>query len=79
LEEKNRLIEKKTQAAMQASQDRNRVSTEVQEIRDQMDIKDRKINVLQRKVIFFTCLCFIHVAPNTVLLANHCIVFIIIY
>jgi golgin subfamily B member 1 len=52
LEEKNRLIDKKTQAVVQASQDRNRVSTEVQELRDHMDIKDRKINVLQRKVFF---------------------------
>lgn len=50
LEEKNRLIEKKTQAAMQAQQDRNRMNTELTEIKDHMDIKDRKINVLQRKV-----------------------------
>lgn len=52
LEEKNRLIEKKTQAAIQAQQERNRFNTELTEIRDHMDIKDRKINVLQRKVSF---------------------------
>lgn len=50
LEEKNRMIEKKTQAAMQAQQERNRMNTELTEIKDHMDIKDRKINVLQRKV-----------------------------
>ena len=50
LEEKNRLIEKKTQAALQAQQERNRLNTELTELKDHMDIKDRKINVLQRKV-----------------------------
>lgn len=46
------MIEKKTQAAMQAQQDRNRMNTELTEIKDHMDIKDRKINVLQRKVSY---------------------------
>lgn len=50
LEEKNRLIEKKTQSAVQAVQDRNRLNNELTELKDHMDIKDRKINVLQRKV-----------------------------
>lgn len=50
LEEKNRLIEKKTQAAVQAVQERNRMNNELTELKDHMDIKDRKINVLQRKV-----------------------------
>lgn len=50
LEERNKVIEKKTQTALQANQDRNRISSELNEIRDHMDIKDRKISVLQRKV-----------------------------
>ena len=52
LEEKNRLIEKKTQMALQATQERNRFSAELNEMRDHLDIRDRKINVLQRKVFF---------------------------
>jgi len=44
------MIEKKTQAALAATQDKNRLANELSEIRDQVDIKDRKINVLQRKV-----------------------------
>ncbi|XP_024872949.1 ERC protein 2-like isoform X2 [Temnothorax curvispinosus] len=56
LEEKNRMIEKKTQVAMQAQQERNRMNTELTEIKDHMDIKDRKINVLQRKVSSFSYL-----------------------
>lgn len=50
LEEKNRHIEKKTVTATQATQERNRLNNELNELRDHMDIKDRKINVLQRKV-----------------------------
>ena len=35
---------------MHATQDKNRISNELSDLRDQVDIKDRKINVLQRKV-----------------------------
>ena len=50
LEEKNKMIEKKTHAALSATQDKNRISNELGDLRDQVDIKDRKVNVLQRKV-----------------------------
>ena len=50
LEEKNKMIEKKTNAALSATQDKNRICNELGELRDQVDIKDRKVNVLQRKV-----------------------------
>lgn len=50
LEERNKAIEKKTQALLQANQDRNRATSELNELKDHMDIKDRKISVLQRKV-----------------------------
>lgn len=50
LEEKNRLIEKKTQGVLQTQQERNRTCTELAEMKEHMDIKDRKINVLQRKI-----------------------------
>ena len=55
LEEKNRHIEKKTQ---QFQQDRTRATAEITEMREHMDIKDRKINVLQRKVIMVPCSVF---------------------
>ena len=41
---------------MHATQDKNRISNELSDLRDQVDIKDRKINVLQRKV----CVAFIN-------------------
>ena len=50
LEEKNKTIEKKTGAALHATQEKNRISNELSDLRDQIDIKDRKVNVLQRKV-----------------------------
>lgn len=50
LEEKNRLIEKKQQGVLQTQQERNRTQTELAEMKEHMDIKDRKINVLQRKI-----------------------------
>ena len=50
LEEKNKTIEKKTGAALHATQEKNRISNELGDLRDQIDIKDRKVNVLQRKV-----------------------------
>lgn len=43
LDEKSRQVEKKTAAAMTAAH-------ELAEFRDHSEIKDRKINVLQRKV-----------------------------
>lgn len=55
LEEKNRLLEKKAQGAMSAVQDRNRITNELTELKDHMDIKDRKISVLQRKVSAAKC------------------------
>ena len=40
LEEKNKMIEKKTQAALTATQDKNRVSNELSELRDQVSKKN---------------------------------------
>merc|ERR1719411_2068991 len=50
LEQKNKLIEKKTQEALQSTQEKNRIPSEMNELRDHLDIKDRKISVLQRKI-----------------------------
>lgn len=50
LEEKNRQLEKKNQTTMQATQEKSRYVSEVSELKEHMEIKDRKINVLQRKV-----------------------------
>ena len=43
---------------LQSTQEKNRISSEMNELRDHLDIKDRKISVLQRKVrakIQFCC------------------------
>ena len=36
--------------AVQATQEKNRISSDMNELRDHLDIKDRKISVLQRKI-----------------------------
>ena len=63
LEQKNKLIEKKTQEALMATQEKNRVSSDMNEIRDHLDIKDRKISVLQRKVGQTFSICLIDSLP----------------
>lgn len=44
------MIEKHTQGSMQSHQERNRAQQEVVELKEHIDIKDRKISVLQRKI-----------------------------
>ena len=44
------MIEKKTQGALMSQQERNRAAQELSEMKEHTDIKDRKINVLQRKI-----------------------------
>ena len=43
-------LSEKNYILIQATQEKNRVSSEMNELRDHLDIKDRKISVLQRKV-----------------------------
>lgn len=50
MEEKNRNIEKKTQESLKLQNERNRAQQELAEYKEHTDIKDRKINVLQRKI-----------------------------
>ena len=50
LKEKDALIEKKGKSTLSVVAEKKRVENELSELRDHMDIKERKINVLQRKV-----------------------------
>ena len=50
LEEKDGVIEKKGKQVLQVQGEKKRVEGELAEVRDHMDIKERKINVLHRKV-----------------------------
>ena len=50
LKEKETDVESKDKLVTNAQTDKKRVEAELAELRDHMDIKDRKINVLQRKV-----------------------------
>lgn len=50
LEEKNKMIEKKTQHAMATTQDRNKLNLELEQLRERIENRERKIAVMQRKV-----------------------------
>ncbi|KAK3608086.1 hypothetical protein CHS0354_004740 [Potamilus streckersoni] len=50
LREKDETIEKKGRLSQTMQQEKRRQEAEVAELKDQMDIKDRKITILQRKV-----------------------------
>lgn len=50
LEEKNKMIEKKTQHAMATSQDRNKLNSELEQLRERIENRERKLAVMQRKM-----------------------------
>lgn len=50
LDEKNRMIEKKTHQSMMGTHDHAKCCAETEELRNHVDIRERKISVLQRKV-----------------------------
>ncbi len=51
VKEKDVEVEQKQRLVTAAQMEKKRVEMELNELRDHMDIKDRKISVLQRKVI----------------------------
>ncbi len=50
LDEKDQLLDKKGKQLLNVQSDKKKIETDLAELRDHMDIKERKINVLQRKV-----------------------------
>ena len=53
LKNKDGTIERKSKESQAASSDKRRLESEVAELKDQLDTKERKISVLQRKVCPF--------------------------
>ncbi len=51
--EKETFIEKKNQQLQVIQLEKHQRDSDIGELRDQMDIKERKINVLNRKVTYF--------------------------
>lgn len=50
MKEKEFAIDKKSRQSQSAQAEKRRMELEMSEIRDHLDIKDRRVNVLQRKV-----------------------------
>ena len=53
LKNKDGTIERKSKESQAASSDKRRLESEVAELKDQLDTKERKITVLQRKVCYY--------------------------
>ena len=53
IRDKESFIEKKNQHLQSIQLEKHQRDSDIGELRDQMDIKERKINVLNRKVFFF--------------------------
>ena len=51
LQEKDDLLEQKSKMALAAQLEKKKTEAEILDIQDQVDIKDRKISVLLRKVL----------------------------
>lgn len=58
LQEKDRCVEEKSRSLATAQAEKRRVESELLEVQDHMDIKDRKVTVLQRKVSLHEALLF---------------------
>lgn len=50
MREKDNVIDKKAQQSQTLSVDKRKLELECAELKDNLDIKERKVNVLQRKV-----------------------------
>ncbi|ESO99131.1 hypothetical protein LOTGIDRAFT_173924, partial [Lottia gigantea] len=50
VKDKEGTIERKSKQSQSINKDKRRMETEMMELKDLMDVKERKINVLQRKV-----------------------------
>ena len=46
------MIDKKSKNSQTLTVEKRKLELEISELRDSIDIKERKINVLQRKVVF---------------------------
>lgn len=67
LEEKETLLNKKSKQIQDMSEEKSTLNGEIHDLKDMLDVKERKINVLQKKVriiilmlslyVFFFCVC----------------------
>ena len=54
MKEKDTVIDKKSQTSQTLTVEKRKLELEISELKDNIDIKERKIGVLQRKVIYDT-------------------------
>lgn len=54
LEEKEQLLTKKTKQLQDLSDEKSTLTGEIRDMKDMLDVKERKVNVLQKKVSEFS-------------------------
>lgn len=50
LEEKEAMLNRKTKQIQEMSEEKGTLSGEIHDLKDMLDVKERKVNVLQKKV-----------------------------
>lgn len=58
LKEKNSTIDKNDQKSQSLQSEKRRIENEISELREQIETKDRKLTLLQRKVRMVSCVSF---------------------
>lgn len=51
LEEKEQILTKKTNQLQDLSDEKSTLAGEIRDMKDMLDVKERKVNILQKKVI----------------------------
>lgn len=59
LEEKESLLSKKTQQISELTEEKSTQHGEITDLKDMLDVKERKVNVLQKKVSAIKMMCLI--------------------
>lgn len=57
LEEKEATLNKKSKQIQEMSEEKGTLNGEIHDLKDMLEVKERKVNVLQKKVMWATSLC----------------------
>lgn len=58
LEEKEQFLTKKTKQLQDLTDEKSTLTGEIRDMKDMLDVKERKVNVLQKKVHGYMDMCF---------------------
>lgn len=67
LEEKESLLSKKSQQISELTEEKSTQHGEITDLKDMLDVKERKVNVLQKKASTIKKMCLIYINASVVL------------